>query len=390
MRNKTKECVAMILAGGQGSRLSILTQKIAKPAVPFGGKYRIIDFTLSNCANSNMRTVGVLTQYQPLILNTHIGIGKPWDLDRGKDDGVTLLSPYVDVKGGEWFKGTANAIYQNIYYLDQINPEHVLILSGDHIYKMNYDEMLNEHKEKNADATISVIEVPLEEASRFGIMNTREDGSIYEFEEKPKKPKNNLASMGIYIFKWKELKKYLMEDEKDENSTNDFGHDIIPKMLNDGKNMNTYRFKGYWKDVGTIESLWQANMDLLSDSPELDLYDKGWKIYTESTNHPPHYVDKNANIKRTLVNEGCEVSGDVERSILFQCVKIGENSKIKDSLIFPNVTIEDNVVIEKAIIGENSYIKSGTVITSESTDKISDSFGISESGIVVVGEYSII
>jgi glucose-1-phosphate adenylyltransferase len=390
MRSKRKDCVAMILAGGQGSRLGILTQKLAKPAVPFGGKYRIIDFTLSNCANSNINTIGVLTQYQPMILNTHIGIGKPWDLDRGKDQGVTLLSPYVDVKGGEWFKGTANAIYQNIYYIDQLNTEHVLVLSGDHIYKMDYAEMLSHHKEKEADATISVIEVPLDEASRFGIMNTTKDGEVYEFEEKPENPKNNLASMGIYIFKWKELRKYLIEDENDENSSHDFGHDIIPKMLNEGKKLNSYRFQGYWKDVGTIESLWQANMDLLTDSPELDLFDKTWKIYTENTNHPPHYVCDNAKISRTLINEGCEVCGEIEHSIIFQCVKIGENSKVKDCLIFPNVTIEDNVVIEKAIIGENSYIKSGTVINSESTDRVGENFGISESGIVVIGEYSVI
>lgn len=389
MKNKNKECVAMILAGGQGSRLGILTKNLAKPAVPFGGKYRIIDFTLSNCANSNMHTVGVLTQYQPLILNTHIGIGKPWDLDRG-GAGVTLLSPYVDVKGGEWYKGTANAIYQNIFYIDQMNPEYVLILSGDHIYKMDYGKMLEYHKEKNADATISVIEVPMDEASRFGIMNTKEGGMIYEFEEKPENPKSNLASMGIYIFKWSELRKYLIDDEAVEDSSHDFGKNIIPNMLSDDKQMYAYRFNGYWKDVGTIESLWQANMDLLLDEPDLDLYDGGWKIYSENTNHPPHYVCSNANIKRTLINEGCEVCGEIQHSILFQGVKVGENAKIKDSLIFPNVTIEDGVVIEKAIIGENSYIKSGTVINAETHSSLGEDYGISESGIVVIGENSVI
>lgn len=389
MKKKNRECVAMILAGGQGSRLGILTENLAKPAVPFGGKYRIIDFTLSNCANSGMHTVGVLTQYQPLILNSHIGTGRPWDLDRG-GEGVTMLSPYVDVKGGAWYKGTANAIYQNIFYIDQMNPEYVLILSGDHIYKMNYSDMLDYHKQQDADATISVIEVPSEEASRFGIMNTNEDGSIYEFEEKPENPKSNLASMGIYIFKWKELRKYLVEDEQMENSSNDFGKDIIPAMLKDGKKMYSYRFEGYWKDVGTIESLWQANMDLLSETPELDLYDDAWKIYTENTNHPPHYACKNADIVRTLVNEGCEVCGEIEHSILFQGVKVGENVKIKDSLIFPNVTIEDGAVIEKAIIGENSYIKSGAVIKSGTESNLGDNYGISESGIIVIGEDSVI
>lgn len=389
MKKKNTECVSMILAGGQGSRLGILTKNLAKPAVPFGGKYRIIDFTLSNCANSSMHRVGVLTQYQPLILNTHIGIGRPWDLDRG-GEGVTLLSPYVDVKGGVWYKGTANAIYQNMFYIDQANPEYVLILSGDHIYKMNYSEMLEYHKKQNADVTISVIEVPIEEASRFGIMNTREGDKIYEFEEKPESPKSNLASMGIYIFKWSELRKYLIEDEQKQGSSNDFGKDIIPAMLKDDKQMYAYRFDGYWKDVGTIESLWQANMDLLSEEPELDLYDSGWKIYSENTNHPPHYVCENAKISRTLINEGCEVCGEIEHSILFQGVTVKEGAIIKDSLIFPNVTVEEGVVIEKAIIGENSHIKSGTVIKKGTDSDLGDNYGVSESGIIVIGENSII
>lgn len=385
MNTSSRECLAMILAGGQGSRLGILTDNIAKPAVPFGGKYRIIDFTLSNCANSNIRTVGVLTQYQPLILNSHIGMGKAWDLDRGQD-GVTLLSPYVDVEGGEWFKGTANAIYQNMYYVDQMDPEHVLILSGDHIYKMNYEKMLERHRETGADATISVIEVPMDEASRFGIMNTRHNGEIYEFEEKPENPKNNLASMGIYIFKWSELKKYLIEDEKDPDSSSDFGKNIIPNMLNDGKKMQSYRFEGYWKDVGTIDSLWQANMDLLLDSPELDLHTSGWKIYSESTNYPPHYVGENANITRALLNEGSEVDGDIENSVLFQGVKVEGGASVKDSLIFPNVVIGSNVKIDKAIIGENTKISAGTVIDKDTVKKLGVKYGISENGVVVIGE----
>ena len=350
-----KQVVAMILAGGQGSRLGVLTKDVAKPAVPFGGKYRIIDFPLSNCSNSGIYTVGVLTQYKPLDLNSHIGIGDAWDLDR-RDGGVSILPPYQEEKGGNWYKGTANAIYQNIEYVDRYNPEYVLILSGDHIYKMDYDLMINFHKENNADATIAVIDVSIEEASRFGIMNTNEDNSIYEFEEKPKNPKSTNASMGIYVFNWKTLKKYLTEDEKNINSSNDFGKDIIPTMLNDGNKLMAYPFKGYWKDVGTIESLWQANMDLLNMNNDLDLYDKKWKIYTKSQSSPAHYVGHKAKIKNSLIVEGCRIEGNIENSILSQGVKVGKNTIIRDSVIMPNVVIGDNVIIEKAIIGTGSII----------------------------------
>jgi len=355
-----KQVVAMILAGGQGSRLKVLTKDVAKPAVPFGGKYRIIDFPLSNCSNSGIYTVGVLTQYKPLDLNSHIGIGDAWDLDR-RDGGVSILPPYQEEKGGDWYKGTANAIYQNIEYVDRYDPEYVLILSGDHIYKMDYDAMINFHREAKADATIAVIDVPLEEASRFGIMNTNEDNSIYEFEEKPENPKSTNASMGIYVFNWKTLKKYLKLDEENINSSNDFGKDIIPTMLNDGNKLMAYPFKGYWKDVGTIESLWQANMDLLNMNNDLDLYDKNWKIYTNSQSSPAHYVGKDAQIKNSLVVEGCRIEGKVENSILSQGVRVGKNTIIRDSVIMPNVEIGDNVIIEKAIIGtgvivDNNYI----------------------------------
>lgn len=355
-----KQVVAMILAGGQGSRLGVLTKDLAKPAVPFGGKYRIIDFPLSNCSNSGIYTVGVLTQYKPLDLNSHIGIGDAWDLDR-RDGGVSILPPYQEEKGGDWYKGTANAIYQNIEYVDRYNPEYVLILSGDHIYKMNYDSMLSFHKENKADATIAVIDVPLEEASRFGIMNTREDNSIYEFEEKPENPKSTNASMGVYIFNWKVLKKYLKEDEENKTSSNDFGKNIIPSMLDSGRKLVAYPFKGYWKDVGTVESLWQANMDLLNINNDLNLYDKKWKIYTQSQASPAHYAGRNAIIKNSLIVEGCKIEGKIENSILSQGVTVGKNTVIRDSVIMPNVEIGDNVIIEKAIIGtgvivDNNYV----------------------------------
>ena len=352
------EIVAMILAGGQGSRLGVLTKKLAKPAVPFGGKYRIIDFPLSNCSNSGIYTVGVLTQYKPLELNAHIGIGSPWDLDR-RDAGVRILPPYQEEKGGNWYKGTANAIYQNTEFIDSYNPEYVLILSGDHIYKMNYDEMLEKHKSSNADATIAVINVSIDEASRFGIMNTREDHSIYEFEEKPKVPKSTLASMGIYIFNWKTLKKYLREDELDRFSSNDFGKNIIPKMIKDNLKMMAYPFEGYWKDVGTIQSLWEANMDLLDEDHKLNLYDKEWKIYSSNQVSIAQYIGEEALIKNSLIVEGCTVYGNVEDSVLFQGVKIGKKAIIKDSVIMPNASIGDNVIIEKAIIGSDAIIRKG-------------------------------
>ena len=347
-----KEIVAMILAGGQGSRLGVLTKNIAKPAVPFGGKYRIIDFPLSNCSNSGIHTVGVLTQYKPLELNSHIGIGDPWDLDR-RDGGVSILPPYQNEDGGMWYKGTANAIYQNIEYIDSYNPEYVLILSGDHIYKMDYNKMLDFHKEKKADATIAVIDVPFKEASRFGIMNTRDDLSIYEFEEKPKRPKSTNASMGIYIFNWNILKRHLINDELDETSSNDFGKNIIPKMLNEGRRLVAYPFKGYWKDVGTIESLWEANMDLLKYENELNLFDESWKIYSINPISPAQYVGKDAKIRNSVVVEGCTVYGKVENSVLFQGVYVGKNTVIKDSVIMPNSYIGDNVVVNKAIIGSD-------------------------------------
>ena len=350
------EIVAMILAGGQGSRLGVLTKKLAKPAVPFGGKYRIIDFPLSNCSNSGIYTVGVLTQYKPLELNAHIGIGEAWDLDR-ENGGVSILPPYQEEKGGEWYKGTANAIYQNIEFVDRYDPEYILVLSGDHIYKMDYTKMLDFHKEKNAEATIAVIEVPMKEACRFGIMNTRDDLSVYEFEEKPKKPKNNLASMGIYIFNWKTLKKYLREDEADKTSKNDFGMNIIPKMLRDGNKMVAYPFKGYWKDVGTINSLWEANMDLIREDNELDLQDEDWKIYSKNPVRPAQYIGENAKVTNSLVVEGCVVNGQIENSILFQGVQVGKNSVIRDSIIMTDAKIGDNVVIEKAIVGSGAIVR---------------------------------
>ncbi|KJU70442.1 glucose-1-phosphate adenylyltransferase [Clostridium baratii] len=353
-----KEVVAMILAGGQGSRLGVLTKNLAKPAVPFGGKYRIIDFPLSNCANSGIYTVGVLTQYKPLELNNHIGIGDAWDLDR-RDGGVSILPPYQEEQGGDWYKGTANAIYQNIGYIDKYDPEYVLILSGDHIYKMDYDNMLEFHKEKNADVTIAVIEVTMEEATRFGIMNTREDLSIYEFEEKPKFPKSNKASMGVYIFNWKELKKYLKEDELDNTSSNDFGKNIIPKMLKDNKRMVAYPFKGYWKDVGTIDSLWEANMDLLLNRNELDLNASEWKIYSKNPVRPAQFIGNEARVKNSLITEGCMIYGDIENSVISQGVSVGKNVVIKDSVIMPNVRIEDNVIINKAIVGSDAVIGKG-------------------------------
>ncbi len=351
-----KEIVAMILAGGQGSRLGVLTKKIAKPAVPFGGKYRIIDFPLSNCSNSGIYTVGVLTQYQPMELHAHIGIGSPWDLDR-REGGVGLLPPYQGENGGNWYKGTANAIYQNIPYIDSYDPEYVLILSGDHIYKMDYREMLEFHKEKEADGTIAVLEVPLEEANRFGIMNTREDLSIYEFEEKPEKPKSNKASMGIYIFNWKVLKKYLREDEDDLTSSNDFGKNIIPKMLNEGKRMVAYPFRGYWKDVGTVESLWEANMDMLKSDCDLGLYDEDWKIYSVNTMAPAQYIGPTAKIRNSLVVEGCLVEGVVENSILFNGVKIEKGAVVRNSIIMPGTRVEEYVVVDKAIVGSDVTLK---------------------------------
>ena len=365
-----KKCVAMLLAGGKGSRLSSLTKSLAKPAVPFGGKYRIIDFTLSNCTNSGIDTVGVLTQYQPLVLNSYIGIGSAWDLDR-KNGGVTVLPPYSESSEVKWYTGTASAIYQNLNYLKQYDPEYVLILSGDHIYKMNYELMLKYHIEKGADATISVIEVPWPEASRFGIMNTDEEMRVAEFEEKPAYPKNNLASMGIYIFNWSVLKEYLEMDDRNPESSHDFGKDIIPLMLDENKKLFAYPFNGYWKDVGTVKSLWEANMDLLDDECELNLFDHDWRIYSVNPNHPPQYISTQAEVAESLINEGCTVEGEVEKSVLFQGVQVGKNTVIRESVIMPDAVIGENVYIEKAIVPSGMNIPDGVVISaSEEDDEI--------------------
>ncbi|WP_281887066.1 glucose-1-phosphate adenylyltransferase [Paenibacillus sp. YYML68] len=368
---RKKECVAMLLAGGEGRRLGVLTKQLAKPAVHFGGKYRIIDFTLSNCTNSGIDTVGVLTQYQPLVLNSYIGIGTPWDLDR-KHGGVTVLPPYMEQSGGDWYKGTANAIYRNMPFIDQYDPEYVLVISGDHIYKMDYDRMLDFHKSNDADATIAVIEVKWEEASRFGLMSIDEERRITEFAEKPKEPKSNLASMGIYIFNWQALKSYLIKDEEDPSSSKDFGKDLIPRMLREDQKMYAYPFEGYWKDVGTIQSLWEANMDLLEDEPEFNLNDRDWRIYSVNPFQPGQYVAPTAQIKRSLVNEGCAVFGEVDHSVLFYGVQVGEGSVISDSVIMPNVTIGTNVTIHKAIIGEGTVIEDNAVIGSPDRDPAQD------------------
>lgn len=358
---KSKECVAMILAGGQGSRLGILTRNVAKPAVPFGGKYRIIDFPLSNCAHSGIDTVGVLTQYQPLELNTYIGNGQSWDMDRS-NGGVFVLPPYTSAEKGEWYKGTANAIYQNMSFISQFNPKYVIILSGDHIYKMDYSRMIKCHKEANADATIAVIEVPWSEASRFGIMNTDSEGNIVEFEEKPKEPKSNLASMGVYCFSWDILEQYLKEDEADPESENDFGKNIIPKMLNAKRKLIAHKFDGYWKDVGTIKSLWEANMELLDDNAGVTLNDDDWRIYSKNPLSPPQYISETAKISNCYITEGCDIRGDINHSVIFEGVTVEEGAKIEDSIIFPGATIEKNAVIYKSLIGSNSKIKSGAKI----------------------------
>ena len=351
----SKKCVAMILAGGQGSRLGALTKNVAKPAVPFGGKYRIIDFPLSNCIHSGIDTVGVLTQYQPLELNTYIGNGNPWDLDRSMG-GAYVLPPYQSASTGEWYKGTANAIYQNIAFMDGFNPENVLILSGDHIYKMHYGKMLEAHLAEDAAVTIAVMPVDWEEAKRFGIMNTDENGVITEFEEKPANPKSNLASMGVYIFKYDVLKKYLTDDERDPESANDFGKNIIPKMLADGEKMIAYRFEGYWKDVGTIQSLWEANMDLIDDPPKFDLNDRKWVIYSRNYALMPHYIGEEAKITNSTVTEGCEIDGTVDHSVIFSGVKIGKGAVVKDSVVMPGAVIGDGAVVEKAVIGVEAKI----------------------------------
>ena len=355
IRGKSKECIAMLLAGGQGSRLKVLTEATAKPAVPFGGKYRIIDFPLSNCVNSGIDTVGIMTQYQPLELNDYIGTGSPWGLDRNFG-GVHILPPYSQSGKSEWYKGTANAIYQNINFVDRYEPEYVLVLSGDHIYKMDYDKMLRYHKEKGAQCTIAVLDVPLEEASRFGIMNTRDDDSIYEFEEKPKQPKSTKASMGVYLFDWQLLKKYLIDDEANPDSANDFGKNIIPKLLADGKKLFAYQFDGYWKDVGTIASLWEANMDLLDPNVPIELKDKNYKIYARNYAEPPTLITKTADINNSFVAEGCTVKGSVKNSVISTGCKIAEDAIVISSVLMPDVEIKSGAVVKYAIIGQESVI----------------------------------
>ena len=351
----------MLLAGGQGSRLGILTKVMAKPAVPFGGKYRIIDFPLSNCSHSGIDTVGVLTQYQPLELNSYIGTGQPWDLDLN-NGGAFVLPPYSKGKSGEWYRGTANAIYQNISFIEQYDPDYVLVLSGDHIYKMDYNKMLRFHIRNQADATIAVFDVPIEEASRFGIMSTDADDRIVKFEEKPPHPTSTKASMGVYIFSWPVLRSYLIADEADPTSKNDFGKNIIPHMLNDGLKMMAYGFEGYWKDVGTIESLWEANMDLLKTPPAFDLYEDSWRIYGRNPVQPPHFIGDKAVVSDCMITEGCEVEGEVRRSILFAGVTVEEGATVTDSVIMPGVTVKKGAVVTRAIVAEESVVSSGCVV----------------------------
>ena len=371
MNHIKKECVAMLLAGGQGSRLYALTQEMAKPAVPYGGKYRIIDFPLSNCVNSGIDTVGVLTQYQPLVLNEYIGNGQPWGLDRA----------HGGAAGKAWYSGTANAIYQNIGFIDRYDPEYVVILSGDHIYKMDYSKMVDFHKQHEADATIAVLEVPWEEAPRFGIMSANPDGTIYEFAEKPKEPKSNLASMGIYVFTWSKLRKYLIDNENDEGATKDFGKNIIPAMLENKEKMVAYHFDGYWKDVGTIDSLWEANMDVLDPKVPLDLLDDNWKIYSRNPVMPPHYAGPSSQIQNSMVAEGCEIYGMVDFAVLFAGVVIEEGAIVRDSIIMPNTIIKKGAVIEYSIVGENCVIGEGAHI-GERPELIEDK---SQWGVAVIG-----
>ncbi|NLE19756.1 MAG: glucose-1-phosphate adenylyltransferase [Clostridiales bacterium] len=362
-----KNCVAMLLAGGQGSRLGILTRHVAKPAVPYGGKYRIIDFPLSNCANSGIDTVGVLTQYKPLELNSYIGSGAPWDLDIS-NGGVFVLPPYSKGEEGEWYKGTANAIYQNLSFISQYNPDYVLILSGDHIYKCDYAEMLSHHVSRGAALTVAVRQVPWEEASRFGLMNTDADGIITEFEEKPRNPKSNNASMGVYVFTWDKLRQYLESDEKNPKSSNDFGKNVIPAMLAAGERLAAYRFEGYWKDVGTIESLWAANMDLLMTPPPIDLHDRKWRIYARNVGEPPHYAAPQGEIRDSLVTEGCEVFGRVVHSVLSADVHIATGAQVVDSVVMPHAVIGKGAVIRRAIVAENAVIGEGALIGEETGD----------------------
>ena len=356
-----KKCVAMLLAGGQGSRLYALTQKVAKPAIPYGGKNRFIDFPLSNCINSGIDTVGVLTQYQPMVLNEYIGNGQPWDLDK-MHGGVHVLPPYQTAAGASWYEGTANAIYQNIAFIERYDPEYVIVLGGDHIYKMDYSKMLDYHIANNADSTIAVIDVPRSEASRFGIMTCDEEGRIVDFTEKPKEPKSTLASMGIYVFSWEKLRKYLIENENANTGSKDFGKDIIPAMLANDERLFAYEFEGYWKDVGTLDSLWEANMDLLSPNVPLNLYDPNWKVYSRHNNMPPQYIGKNAHVENSMITEGSVVDGTVDFSIISSGVTIEEGASVKYSIVMPGTTIKKNAVVEYAIIGENCVVESDAMI----------------------------
>ena len=376
---KNKKCVAMLLAGGQGSRLGVLTSKIAKPAVPYGGKYRIIDFPLSNCANSGIDTVGILTQYKPLELNDYIGSGKPWDMDR-LSGGVHILPPYQSQHGGNWYKGTANAIYQNLEFIERYNPEYVLILSGDHIYKMDYSKMINQHEKDGADCTIAVLEVSMEEATRFGIMNAHEDGTIYEFEEKPPVPKSNLASMGIYVFNWDKLRKYLIEDEANPESSNDFGKNIIPAMLDAGEKLKVYRFNDYWKDVGTVDSLWDANLDLLNPKLDLDLSDRGWKIYSRNVAMPPQYIAEGAVVENSLITNGCEIYGNIDYSILFENVTVEEGASIEYSLVMPGAVIKKGANVRYSIIAENVVVEENADIGGDPAVVGNEGWGITVVG----------
>ncbi|MBQ6951299.1 MAG: glucose-1-phosphate adenylyltransferase [Clostridia bacterium] len=382
-----KRCVAMLLAGGQGSRLGILTKQMAKPAVPYGCKYRIIDFPLSNCTNSNIDVVGVLTQYRPLELNAYIASGAPWDLDL-VSGGVFVLPPYHSGSTGEWYKGTANAIYQNLAFIAQYNPEYVLILSGDHIYKMDYAAMINHHEKMGADATIAVRQVPWEEASRFGIMNTDENFNIVEFEEKPKNPKSNNASMGVYVFTWEKLRKYLIQDEADPTSSNDFGKNIIPAMLADGQKMVAYSFNDYWKDVGTIESLWEANMDLLAEKPEIDLHDKKFRIYARNLGMPPHHIADGAIVENCLITEGCEIMGKAVHSILSSGVVVEEGAEVIDSVIMPGAVIKKGAIVRRAIVAENAVVQAGCRVGEEEglIAVVGQSVTVPENTVVKAGE----
>lgn len=370
----------MLLAGGKGNRLGVLTKSRAKPAVPFGAKYRIIDFTLSNCINSGIDTVGVLTQYQPLELNEYIGNGQPWDLDR-LDGGVQVLPPYQHRRGADWYKGTANAIYQNMHFIDQYDPEYVIVLSGDHIYKMDYSKMLDFHKKKQADCTISAISVPMEQATRYGILNINDDGSVYEFEEKPKRPKSTLASMGIYIFGWQKLKKYMDADAGDRNSTNDFGKDVIPAIIAGGERVFAYPFAGYWRDVGTIDSLWEANMDLLRPNPEFDLSDPEWRICAKSPVEPPHYVTAGAVVQNSMIAAGCVVGGDVVSSVIFHGVRIEKGAVVRNSIIFPGVRVGAGARVVKSILADDVVVGENAIV-----GFIPDEIAQKTAGITVVGE----